>query len=113
MSTSTPHSDDCRTVTKKLLTGTDADCDCEATIPIRRYGGAVWARRVLRKPTWHCLLCRNWIPKGEEAWYPIVENGRRGLHRAVRMCWDCMGQHGEVPSRGVANLVAAPRGGHR
>lgn len=57
--------------------------------PIRRNQGAVWCRRRVRKAT-RCCDCRGPIKVGDRPWFPIVENGRRGIIRYMRMCDACM-----------------------
>ena len=68
------------------------------TFPLRRYGGAVWARCNVRKH-WKCYLCRRPLTPKTSAWFPIVENGAAGLALGVRMCQPCMKRRGHTPER--------------
>lgn len=51
--------------------------------PLVKYRGAVLIRAKQRKVK-PCKLCAEPVNVGEEAWFPIVENIRGGLHRGIR-----------------------------
>lgn len=69
--------------------------------PLRHLGGAVWATFRLRTrrggEQWECLQCKTPLPRGSEAWAPIVENARTGMLRCVRICLPCMDILGKRP----------------
>lgn len=68
--------------------------------PLRRYGGAVWARCNVRK-LWKCCRCRTGLPSGTECWFVLVENIKAGYARNTRVCQRCMRRLGTQPRRGI------------
>lgn len=55
----------------------------EAPFPLTHYRGAVLYKARLRRAA-RCDYCEETIAAGDEAWRPIRENIRRGVHRAKR-----------------------------